>query len=59
MLIPQTKVSCLIGPPGGFSAEEKKTLESHTVLTVKIAQQRLRTELAAAVLCSRIMAASL
>ena len=58
-LIPQTKLSCLIGPPGGFSTEEKKTLESHTVLTVKIARQRLRTELAAAVLCSRIMAASL
>jgi len=59
MLISQTKLSCLIGPPGGFSIEEKKLLESQSVLTVKTAQQRLRTELAATVICSRIMAAFL
>jgi RsmE family RNA methyltransferase len=59
MLASQTKLSCLIGPPGGFSDKEKREFESHTPLTVKIAQQRLRTELAATVLCSRIMAASL
>jgi len=59
MLISQIKLSCLIGPPGGFSAEEKDVLKSHNVLTVKISHQRLRTELAVTVLCSRIMAASL
>ncbi|MCL2688246.1 MAG: 16S rRNA (uracil(1498)-N(3))-methyltransferase [Chitinispirillia bacterium] len=59
MLTSQKKLSCLIGPPGGFSVEEKKTLESYNMLTVKISRQRLRTELAAVVLCSRIMASSL
>jgi len=59
MLISQTKLSCLIGPPGGFSVEEKRTLESYNTLTVKIAQTRLRTELAAVILCSRIMTAYL
>ncbi|MDR2728934.1 MAG: 16S rRNA (uracil(1498)-N(3))-methyltransferase, partial [Chitinispirillales bacterium] len=40
ILSSQTKLSCLIGPPGGFSDKEKKALEPHTSLTVKISQQR-------------------
>jgi 16S rRNA (uracil1498-N3)-methyltransferase len=51
------KLTCLIGPPGGMSADELKLLESYKPLTVKIATARLRTELAATVLCSRIMTA--
>ncbi|MDR2578865.1 MAG: 16S rRNA (uracil(1498)-N(3))-methyltransferase [Chitinispirillales bacterium] len=49
------KINCLVGPPGGLSLRELNLLESHNPLTVKIAQTRLRTELAATILCSRIM----
>jgi len=57
ILASQTQICCLVGPPGGFSEEEKKLLELHKALTVKIAPHRLRTELAAAVLCSQVMVA--
>ncbi|MDR0331578.1 MAG: 16S rRNA (uracil(1498)-N(3))-methyltransferase [Chitinispirillales bacterium] len=62
--IPQhKKISCLVGPPGGASASELKTLESRAsaqpALIVKIAPTRLRTELAATLLCSRVIAARL
>ncbi|MDR0306274.1 MAG: 16S rRNA (uracil(1498)-N(3))-methyltransferase [Chitinispirillales bacterium] len=59
ILTSQSQICCLIGPPGGLSIEEENLLESHKALTVKIAPHRLRTELAAAVLCSRIMASFL
>jgi 16S rRNA (uracil1498-N3)-methyltransferase len=52
---PHKKLTCLIGPPGGMSAEELKPLEPCGPLAVKIGQTRLRTELAAAVICARIM----
>jgi 16S rRNA (uracil1498-N3)-methyltransferase len=56
------KISCLVGPPGGLSDDESEFLKSYTaipVTTVKIASARLRSELAAAALCSRIIAAHL
>ncbi|MDR2694348.1 MAG: RNA methyltransferase [Chitinispirillales bacterium] len=56
------RINCLVGPPGGISGDEKELLESYTaipVTTVKIASTRLRSELAATVLCSRIIAAHL
>jgi len=62
---PHKKLSCLIGPPGGLSADESAIIESYRqrsavqILTVNIAQSRLRTELAATVLCSRIIGAAL
>ena len=51
------KICCLVGPPGGISENELKILDSHETLTVKIAPTRLRTELAAILLCSRVMGA--
>jgi len=59
------KLSCLIGPPGGLSNNELTMIESYkqknanSILTVKIAHSRLRTELAATVLCSQIIGAFL
>ena len=53
------KLCCLTGPPGGISENELKILNSHEILTIKIAPTRLRTELAAILLCSRIMGAFL
>ncbi|GBU21678.1 16S ribosomal RNA methyltransferase RsmE [Fibrobacteres bacterium R8-0-B4] len=61
-ILSSKKISCLIGPPGGLSDGESKFLETSAaipVTTVKIAATRLRSELAAAVLCSRIIAAHL
>jgi 16S rRNA (uracil1498-N3)-methyltransferase len=55
-LSPRQKITCLVGPPGGMSAEEFELLRQHESLTVKIASTRLKTELAATILCSRIMA---
>jgi len=61
-LLPHKKINCLVGPPGGFSHEETTHLKSFTaipVITVKIASSRLRSELAATVLCSRVIGAYL
>jgi len=64
-ILPYQKISCLIGPPGGLSSGESYLIESYrqqksgSILTVKIAPSRLRTELAATVLCSRIIEAFL
>jgi len=56
---PYKKLSCLVGPPGGMSAKELKLLESYEPLVRTISSTRLRTELAATVICSRIMSAHL
>jgi 16S rRNA (uracil1498-N3)-methyltransferase len=53
------KLSCLIGPPGGISANELELLKQFDLLTISIAPTRLRTELAASVVCSRIIGAYL
>ncbi|MBN1757203.1 MAG: 16S rRNA (uracil(1498)-N(3))-methyltransferase [Chitinispirillaceae bacterium] len=50
-----TPISCFIGPPGGFSAEELRLLTERSALPVRIAPTRLRTELAATVLCGQII----
>jgi 16S rRNA (uracil1498-N3)-methyltransferase len=59
-ILPQKKICCLVGPPGGLSDGESAFLISYKavpVTTVKIASTRLRSELAATVLCSRVIGA--
>lgn len=51
------KLSCLIGPPGGLSSNEIKILKPQETIFVNIAPTRLRTELAATVLCGRVVSA--
>jgi 16S rRNA (uracil1498-N3)-methyltransferase len=46
---------CFIGPPGGFSQAEKDALKVSGFVSVKIANTRLRTELAAIVLCAQLL----
>jgi 16S rRNA (uracil1498-N3)-methyltransferase len=61
-ILPHKKICCLVGPPGGMSDGEMMTLKSYTaipVATVSIAPARLRSELAATVLCSRVIGAPL
>lgn len=53
-----TKISCFVGPPGGFSPDELSKLSKNEFCLVKIAYTRLRTELAATVICAQIMAQS-
>jgi 16S rRNA (uracil1498-N3)-methyltransferase len=43
-------VSCIIGPPGGFSESERQLLTEKNVLRVSLGAFRLRTELAATAL---------
>jgi RsmE family RNA methyltransferase len=49
------RYSCIVGPPGGFAAEETAALCALGVLPVRIAASRLTTELAAVVMASEIM----
>jgi len=61
-ILTHERISCLVGPPGGLSNGESAFLKSYTaipVTTVRIASTRLRSELAATVMCSRIIAAHL
>ncbi len=51
----RTHIASLIGPPGGFSEDEAKMLQSKGARFVKIAHNRLRTELAATVMTSRLV----
>jgi 16S rRNA (uracil1498-N3)-methyltransferase len=50
-LAAETSAACVIGPPGGFSPEEVEYLKAVGSIFVNIAPYRLRTELAAIVLC--------
>jgi 16S rRNA (uracil1498-N3)-methyltransferase len=50
-----TDTACFIGPPGGFSQNEKDELKSSGFVFVKIAHTRLRTELAAVILCAQAL----
>jgi 16S rRNA (uracil1498-N3)-methyltransferase len=50
-----TDTACFIGPPGGFSQYEKDDLKSSGFVFVKIANTRLRTELAAVILCAQVL----
>lgn len=47
-------VCCFIGPPGGFSDSELRLFEERSFSRVRIAHGRLRTELAATVLCAQV-----
>jgi 16S rRNA (uracil1498-N3)-methyltransferase len=47
-------VSCFVGPPGGFSPKEIDMLKSSGAILVSLSRNRLRTELAAIVLCGMI-----
>jgi 16S rRNA (uracil1498-N3)-methyltransferase len=47
-------VSCFVGPPGGFSPEEFETLKKAGATLVSLSANRLRTELAAVVLCNAV-----
>lgn len=47
-------VSCFVGPPGGFSPKEIDALKSAGAILVSLSRNRLRTELAAVVLCGMI-----
>ena len=52
----ESQVNCFIGPPGGFSTKEIDLFRSLGFKSIKIASTRLRTELAAVVLCAQVMA---
>jgi 16S rRNA (uracil1498-N3)-methyltransferase len=47
-------VSCFVGPPGGFSPHEIEQLKSSGSVFISLSKNRLRTELAAVVLCGII-----
>jgi 16S rRNA (uracil1498-N3)-methyltransferase len=47
-------VSCFIGPPGGFSPDELSALKNADAAFVSLSANRLRTELAAVVLCGAV-----
>ena len=49
------RISCVVGPPGGLSPEEKANLAACGAAFVSIARNRLRTELAAVVLCANLI----
>ena len=51
------RVACFVGPPGGFSPQELDDLQSRGCTAVNIGPYRLRTELAAVVLCAGVMQA--
>lgn len=51
----ENKVNCLVGPPGGFSVNEMHYFKERNFSIVKIAATRLRTELAAIVLCAQVI----
>lgn len=52
---PEIAVCCFVGPPGGFSEKELQLFDQKTSLRVRMAPARLRTELAATVLCSQVL----
>jgi 16S rRNA (uracil1498-N3)-methyltransferase len=54
-----TEAICFIGPPGGFSQNEKDAFKAAGFVFVKIAATRLRTELASVALCSYLLSNSI
>jgi 16S rRNA (uracil1498-N3)-methyltransferase len=52
-------VSCFVGPPGGFSPKESAALASRKAFSVSLSGNRLRTELAAVVLCGFVRSSAL
>jgi 16S rRNA (uracil1498-N3)-methyltransferase len=51
----QDTISCFIGPPEGFSQQELDALKQSSARLVKLADRRLRTELAATVFAGNIV----
>lgn len=49
------QVSCIIGPPGGFSTYETGLFKSAGFRLTRLGQTRLRTELAAVVMCAQFI----
>jgi len=47
-------INCFIGPPGGFSHHELTLFKEHKFHVVNIGTTRLRTELAAVVMCAKV-----
>ncbi len=59
-LLPATgTIACFVGPPGGFSEMELQLLKDRSATPVRIALDRLRTELASTVLCGQLTGALL
>ena len=54
-----TEANCFIGPPGGFSQNEKDAFKAAGFVFVKISASRLRTELASVALCSYLLSNSI
>jgi 16S rRNA (uracil1498-N3)-methyltransferase len=52
-------VSCFVGPPGGFSPKESAAFSSRKAMFVSLSGNRLRTELAAVLLCGFVRSAAL
>jgi 16S rRNA (uracil1498-N3)-methyltransferase len=48
-------ISCFVGPPGGFSPQERDALQRKNSYSVKLSGHRLRTELAATILAGNIV----
>lgn len=48
-------VTCLVGPPGGFSPEEQRAIERHGYRPLWLSANRLRTELAGVVMAASVM----
>jgi len=48
-------ITCIIGPPGGFSENEIDIFKEKQFKLIKIGPNRLRTELATVVLCAQII----
>ncbi len=53
------RFNCFVGPPGGFSPGEMDLFERLSLFKVRIAASRLRTELAATVLCAQLIGMTL
>jgi 16S rRNA (uracil1498-N3)-methyltransferase len=49
--------SCFVGPPGGFSPQESAQISSAQAYCVALSENRLRTELAAVLLCGVVKSA--
>jgi 16S rRNA (uracil1498-N3)-methyltransferase len=59
IIMDSSNVACFVGPPGGFSPGEMDAFKSLGFVFVKIANTRLRTELAAIVLCAQLISKSI
>ncbi|MBD3242954.1 MAG: RsmE family RNA methyltransferase [Chitinivibrionales bacterium] len=49
-------LSAFVGPPGGFTSDELRLLHDYPAQAVRLSPNRLRTELAAVLLCGMLLA---